>query len=107
MPAATGSQQRTPQAALAELAAHRGTLLVGLDETLNLRNSAEDFLDGARPGLLALLLLKCLNALKPWHWTGGAPTRDVWRVGLVMTLMPWTLWRWRRRAAQLAAAHGN
>jgi hypothetical protein len=107
MSAATGSQQRTPQAALAELGAHRGPLLVDLDETLYLRNSTEDFLDSARPGLLALLLLKCLDALKPWRWTGGAPTRDVWRVGLVMALLPWTLWRWRRRAPQLAAAHGN
>ena len=107
MSAATGSQERTPEAALAELGAHHGTLLVDLDETLYLRNSTEDFLDTARPGLLALLLLKCLDALKPWHWTGGAPTRDVWRVGLVMALMPWTLLRWRRRAPQLAAAHGN
>ncbi|MDE2252638.1 MAG: hypothetical protein KGL25_14670, partial [Gammaproteobacteria bacterium] len=94
----SGSRQRTPEAALAELAAYRGTLLVDLDETLYLRNSTEDFLDSACPGLLALLLLKCLDALKPWHLTGGAPTRDVWRVRLVMILMPWTLSRWRRRA---------
>jgi hypothetical protein len=107
MPPETGSQQRTPEAALAEIGAYRGTLLVDLDETLYLRNSTEDFLDTARPGLLAVLLLKCVDVLKPWHWTGGAPTRDVWRVGLVMALMPWTLWRWRRRAPQLAAAHGN
>jgi hypothetical protein len=107
MPPETGSQERTPEAALAEIGAYRGTLLVDLDETLYLRNSTEDFLDTARPGLLALLLLKCLDVLKPWHWTGGAPTRDVWRVSLVMALMPWTLWRWRRRAPQLAAAHGN
>lgn len=107
MSAATGSQERTPQAALAELGAHRGTLLVDLDETLYLRNSTEDFLDTARPGLLAALLLKCIDVLKPWHWSGGAPTRDVWRVGLIMALMPWTLRRWRRRAPQLAAAHGN
>ncbi len=107
MSAATGSQQRTPEAALAELGAHRGTLLVDLDETLYLRNSTEDFLDTARPGLLAVLLLKCIDVLKPWHWSGGPPTRDVWRVGLIMALMPWTLLRWRRRAPQLAAAHGN
>ncbi len=103
----TGSRERTPETALAELGAYRGTLLVDLDETLYLRNSTEDFLDTARPGLLALLLLKCVDVLKPWHLTGGAPTRDVWRVGLVMALLPWTLWRWRRRAPQLAAAHGN
>jgi hypothetical protein len=107
MSAATGSHERTPEAALIEIGAHHGTLLVDLDETLYLRNSTEDFLDTARPGLLALLLLKCLDVLKPWHWTGGAPTRDVWRVGLVMALMPWTLRRWRRRAPRLAAAHGN
>jgi hypothetical protein len=107
MPPATGAQERTPEAALAELGAYRGTLLVDLDETLYLRNSTEDFLDTARPGLLALLLLKYLDALKPWQWTGGAPTRDVWRVGLVLALMPWTLRRWQRRAPQLATAYGN
>lgn len=98
---------RPPESALVALAAHDGPLLVDLDETLYLRNSTEDFVDSAVPALLALLLMKFLDAIKPWHWTGGAPTRDVWRVSLIMVLMPWTLSRWRRRVARRAAEFGN
>ena len=99
--------ERSPESALAALAGHSGPLLVDLDETLYLRNSTEDFIDTAVPGLLALLLMKLLDATKPWHWSGGAPARDVWRVALIMVLMPWTLWRWRRRVLRRAADYSN
>ncbi|WP_028006601.1 HAD family hydrolase [Solimonas flava] len=93
--------------ALAALRLHQGPVLLDLDETLYLRNSTEDFLDSARPGLLALLLLRLLDLLQPWRWSGGEATRDVWRVRLLLTLMPWTGSLWRRRVAALALAHGN
>lgn len=82
-------------------------LLVDLDETLYLRNSTEDFLDSAWPALPALLLLRLLDALKPWRYSGGLATRDVWRVRLVALLLPWTWRRWRRRVDALAAEHSN
>jgi len=55
-----------PNEALAAVRAHQGPLLVDVDETLYLRNSTEDFIDCAWPGLLALLLLRVLDVLKPW-----------------------------------------
>jgi hypothetical protein len=84
----------TPDVALASVRAHEGMLLVDLDETLYLRNSTEDFIDCAWPGLLALLLLRVLDVLKPWRLTGG-DTRDTWRVCAISALFPWTHWRWR------------
>lgn len=97
----------TPEQTLATLSRFQGPVLVDLDETLYLRNSTEDFLDSAVPGLLALLLLRLLDLLKPWRWSGGERTRDVWRVRAILLLMPWTLRRWRDRVTELAATHGN
>jgi hypothetical protein len=99
--------QTTPSAALAAVASYEGPLVVDLDETLYLRNSTEDFIDSARPGLAALLLLRLLDLLQPWRWTGGEATRDVWRVRAVLLLLPWTAARWRRRVVDLAAAFTN
>lgn len=93
--------------ALTALQSHRGPVLVDLDETLYLRNSTEDFLDCAAPGWLALLVLRVLDVLKPWRWTGGELTRDAWRVGLVGLLLPWTALRWRRRVQAHAERHSN
>jgi phosphoserine phosphatase len=87
---------------LDELRTHEGMALVDLDETLYLRNSTEDFLDSARPSLIAAVALRLLDALSPWAMTGGEPTRDVWRVALVMLLAPWTPIVWRRRVRQRA-----
>jgi hypothetical protein len=97
----------TPEAALAALRQHDGPALLDLDETLYLRNSTEDFIDGAHPAVIALLLLRVLEALQPWRWTGGHATRDVWRVGLLLGLFPWTLFIWRRRVGQLARRFAN
>jgi hypothetical protein len=97
----------TPTDALHAVASHRETLFVDLDETLYLRNSTEDFIDLARPALLARMLLRALDWVCPWSLTGGARTRDVWRVGLVWVLFPWTRWRWHRRVHALAREFGN
>ncbi|MBD0274188.1 MAG: haloacid dehalogenase-like hydrolase [Acetobacteraceae bacterium] len=102
-----GPPLTSPAAALSRVASFDGPVLLDLDETLYLRNSTEDFIDTARPAPLALLLLCLLDLAKPWRWTGGEPTRDVWRVRLVMALFPWTLALWRRRVRHLAAAFAN
>lgn len=97
----------SPELSLQTIQSFDGLILVDLDETLYLRNSTEDFLDSAAPGLLVLSLLKLLDLLKPWRLTGGHPTRDVWRVQAVRILLPWTMLAWRRRVAQLATQFAN
>lgn len=96
-----------PEATLRAIAAYDGPVLVDLDETLYLRNSTEDFIDQARPGIIALLLLRVLDFLEPWRWLGGEPTRDIWRVQLVRLLFPWTTLRWRARTPALAQKFAN
>src|SRR5690606_14850566 len=48
-----------------------------------------------------------LDLLQPWRWTGGLATRDFWRVRTIAVLLPWTRWRWLRRARRLASEHAN
>ena len=96
-----------PEAAIAALCSHDGPVLLDLDETLYFRNSTEDFIDSARPGTLALLLLRFLDLLMPWRWTGGESTRDVWRVRLITLFFPWITKRWRHRVGHLAETYGN
>lgn len=86
---------------------HRGPVLLDLDETLYLRNSTEDFIDSARPALLALIAMRLLDFVEPWRWTGGVETRDVWRVRCIVALFPWTRVRWKTRARALAASAAN
>ena len=93
--------------ALGELRRFRGPLLIDLDETLYLRNSTEDFIDTARPALLALLLMRLLDVVRPWRWTGGERTRDVWRVRGILLLLPWTRSAWNKRCVRLAASATN
>src|SRR5271154_2305200 len=97
----------SPDVALAAVQAHEGPLLIDLDETLYLRNSTEDFIDCARPGLLALLLLRALDVLKPWWLTGGIDTRDTWRVCAIATFFPWTRRRWRAKVPYFAERYVN
>ena len=104
---ATCQYDTSPFAALSAVRAHEGPLLVDLDETLYLRNSTEDFIDCARPGLLALLLLRVLDVLEPWRLTGGIDTRDTWRVCAIATFFPWTRWRWRAKVPFLAERYVN
>ena len=97
----------SPEAAIGAILAHAGPVLLDLDETLYLGNSTEDFIDSAYPQLPALLLMRLLDALKPWRWTGGEATRDVWRVRLVSFCFPWTERRWKSRVARLATRFTN
>jgi hypothetical protein len=97
----------SPEVALERIASHAGPLLVDLDESLYLSNSTEDFIDLARPALLAMLLLRLLEIVAPWRLSGGPSTRDVWRVQLVRLFFPWTIWRWRRAAPTLAQKFAN
>lgn len=75
-------------------------IIVDLDETLFLRNSTEEFLALARPALFAEVVLRTLNRIKPWRWSGGDSTKDSWRVILISLLFPWTYRRWRRVCAK-------
>ena len=97
----------SPETAIGAIMSHGGPILLDLDETLYLRNSTEDFIDSARPRLAALLVMRVLDVIKPWRWTGGEPTRDVWRVRLISTCFPWTRSRWRSRVAGLAKDFTN
>ena len=99
--------EASPNDAIAGLMTHEGAIYIDLDETLYLRNSTEDYIDSARPGVLAIVLLQLLEFLRPWRWTGGQPTRDVWRVWLVRTCFPWVRARWRIRVGALAAQFVN
>ncbi len=104
---ATSQYTAAPHAALEAVRAYEGPLLVDLDETLYLRNSTEDYIDCARPGLLASLLLRVLDVLKPWRLTGGINTRDTWRVCAISIFFPWTAWRWRAKAPVFADRYLN
>lgn len=78
------------------LAAHSGPVVVDLDETLYLRNSTEEFIGLASPGILAAYLLRFLDLASPWRFIGGPKCRDNWRIFLVLTLFPWTYLRWKK-----------
>lgn len=97
----------SPETAIGAILDHGGPVLLDLDETLYLRNSTEDFIDSARPRLPALLLMRMLDVIKPWRWTGGEATRDVWRVRLISACFPWVQSCWKNRVAQLAARFTN
>lgn len=97
----------SPDVAIQAVLAHPGPIFVDLDETLYLRNSTEDFIDLARPALLASLLLRVFDLLRPWRWTGGDSTRDVWRVRLIRFFFPWTSLLWKSQTARLAFVHAN
>jgi len=107
MVSAASPYDSAPSVAIDSLGAHEGPVFVDLDETLYLRNSTEDFIDLARPGVVAAILLRLLDFLEPWRWSGGEVTRDVWRVRLVMTLFPWVRWRWARKVQAFAHRFGN
>jgi hypothetical protein len=97
----------SPETAIGAILDHAGPVLLDLDETLYLSNSTEDFIDSARPRLPALLLMRVLDVIGPWRWTGGEATRDVWRVRLISLCFPWTANRWRNRVAGLAENFTN
>jgi hypothetical protein len=97
----------SPEAAIGAILSHGGPVLLDLDETLYLRNSTEDFIDSAHPRLLALLMMRMLDFIKPWRWTGGEATRDVWRVRLISACFPWVQSCWKNRVAMLASHFTN
>lgn len=88
-----------------------GRLYVDFDFTLFRSSSTEEFLNLARPGLLAALVLRLLRALELWRHSGSEATARVWpdalRTWAVILLMPWTLWLFERRAPHLFARLQN
>lgn len=98
----------TPEQALSSIAAHDGPVVVDFDETLYLRNSTSDFLSSARPSLLAFALVKLVDVIKPWRFArGNGELRDMWRIRVLLAVMPWTIGRWRRQAATTARFNLN
>ena len=91
--------------------AEHDVLLVDFDETLWLRNSTETYLRSARPRIVALVLLKVLDLVRPWALLPGGRSRflyrDWFRVLTVTVLLPWCLPRWRRSAADLGLRWRN
>jgi phosphoserine phosphatase len=103
---------RDPSAFYRSLDEHPSTdlIIVDFDETLWLRNSTEEFLHSVRPRFLAAIVLQLLSALKPWRlFQRGTPNhyRDWIRVLAVQLVAPWSLWLWRRKAAELGPRHVN
>ena len=97
----------SPEDAIVAIAGHDGPILLDLDETLYLRNSTEDFIDSVAPRLPALILMRVLDVIKPWRWTGGEVTRDNWRVRLLFIFFPWVRIQWKNRVAELAKDFTN
>lgn len=84
------------QKALDAIAEFSGPVVVDLDETLYLANSTEDFIALARPYVAAAYVLRLLDLLRPWRWTGGPSGRDSWHVLTICVLFPWTFSRWKQ-----------
>ena len=85
-------------------------VVVDFDETLWLRNSTEEFLSSVRPRFLAAIVLQVLGMVKPWRlFQRSRPNhyRDWIRVLAVLAVAPWSLWLWRRRAAELGPRYVN
>ncbi|MEZ5818072.1 MAG: HAD family hydrolase [Hyphomicrobiaceae bacterium] len=94
------------EGAVEAVLSHDGPVIVDFDETLYLRNSTEDFIDAAAPGLLGRLVCAVVGVARPWALLGGQKTRDVWRVRIA-SLFPGAMRRWQRRAAELADTEVN
>lgn len=83
-------------------------VILDFDETLWLRNSTEEFLASVRPRWLAAMVLQVLGFIKPWRLLrSGEHYRDWMRVLAVLIVAPWSLWRWRRQAAELGPRYLN
>jgi phosphoserine phosphatase len=86
-------------------------LLVDFDHTLLLANSSEEFVRSARPYLLAAVVLKLLEYLKPWNLLGTPEARriarETLRVRIICLLFPFALAGWRGRAGKIAEKWGN
>lgn len=86
-------------------------IILDFDETLLLRNSTAEYLNNLRPRLLGFILLAVIKLIKPWKWLPkplrGDKTRDWFLVVIPTILLPWTLFRWQKKAKQLAKNYGN
>jgi hypothetical protein len=52
-------------------------------------------------------MMRALDVIKPWRFTGGEATRDAWRVRCVRTFLPWVVIGWRMRTDHLAQKFTN
>ncbi|WP_298440315.1 hypothetical protein [uncultured Ferrimonas sp.] len=104
--------QLEPEQLISEIeqTADTTTLLVDFDETLWLRNSTETFLANVKPALMLAIIIQLLGMLRPWKWFGGEDPehyREVFRLKVVLWLMPWAKQQWLATAKELGPKYLN
>ncbi len=85
-------------------------VIVAFDETLWLRNSTESFLSNAKPSLWVSFWLQLLELFFSAFGTpqnGRVQSQDWLRVLIVVVVAPWTIFQWKKVAAEQASNHLN
>ncbi|KAA2213714.1 HAD family hydrolase [Teichococcus oryzae] len=85
-----------------------GAVFVDFDHTIFSCNSTELFIASCKPSLLVAIIDFLVRQCIPWRLTGlprWFRLRDYACVLLIVLLMPWNLWLWKRRAPALFARH--
>lgn len=81
------------------------------DYTLFRSSSTEEFLNTGKPAFLAALALRVLRGFQPWTFGARTHTGFVWRdpirIWMIILLMPWTVWLFRKRAPALFEQYKN
>lgn len=76
----------------------QGEIILDFDETLFLRNSTMEYLRCGRPRVLARIICKVVDLVRPWRLSKCPDRKHVYRDWLrvlaVTLLMPWTLPLW-------------
>lgn len=83
-------------------------IFVDFDHTLFACNSTELFIASCRPAFLAAAIDFLVRDCIPWRLTGlprWFRLRDFVCCLLILLVMPWTWWQWRRQAPALFARH--
>lgn len=102
-----------PELALSAIAnaAPDNPIILDFDETLLLRNSTAEYINGLRPRFLGFVLIILLKIIRPWYWLPqpfrGDKTRDWYLVTIPTILLPWTIFLWRKKAQTLAENYSN
>lgn len=86
-------------------------VILDFDETLLLRNSTAEYINGFRPRLIGFSLIMLLKIIRPWCWFPGSlrgdRTKDWYLVIIPTLLLPWTLSLWQQKAQKLAQDYSN
>ena len=85
-------------------------VLIDFDHTLFASNSTELFLSSARPAFLVSIILGLMHAARFLGVTirlGNFRLRDYLTVFIVIALMPWSYFAWRKRGPELFSQHAS